>query len=245
MTLNDELIGAYLDGELPAEKRAEVERALTTNNGAAARLERLRGTDELLRSALRDRPEQSSTDALLRKALVGEQAENDPIARLLLGDAAPAPAPRMELWVRRAAAIAAACLIGVLAGRVGAPGGYVSDDMRLGSEVSRILDSAPSGEFSPVARGEMGVALSFRADDGSLCRQFRTQSGQSASDAIACRDGEVWRLVAQAPAPEQSGFHAASAAADPIAAAADSMGAAVLTNREERALIQANWRSAS
>lgn len=243
MTLNDELIGAYLDGEMSAEERAELERALASNNGAATRLERLRGADELLRSAMRDGPAVSSTDALLRKALIGEQADDDPIARRLLGGAAP-PAPRTELWVRRAAAVAAACLIGILAGRVGAPQGYVSADMRLGSEVSRILDSAPSGEFSPIARGEMGVALSFRADDGSLCRQFRTQSGQSVSDAIACRDGEAWRLAAQAAAPTPQGFQAASGAADPIAAAAESMGAAVLSDAEEREFIAASWRSA-
>lgn len=243
MTLNDELIGAYLDGELPAEERAEVERALASNKGAAARLERLRATDELLRSTMRDGPAVSATDALLRKALIGEQAQDDPIAQRLLGDTAP-PAPRTELWVRRAAAIAAACLIGVLAGRVGAPHGYVSADMRLGPEASRILDTSPSGEFSPVARGEMGVALSFRAEDGSLCRQFRTQSGQSASDAIACRDGAAWRLVAQAAAPVRPGFRAASGAADPIGAAAESMGASVLSNSEEHSLIQTNWRPA-
>ena len=240
MTFNDELIGAYLDGELPEAERAEVERALTSNNGAAARLERLRGTDALLRTALRDHSAQNSTDALLRKAVLGEQG--DPIARQLLGEVAPAP--RAELWVRRAAAIAAACVLGVLVGRVGAPQGYVTADMRLSPEVSRILDRAASGEFSPLARGEMGVAVSFRAENGSLCRQFRTQSGQETSDAIACRDGAAWRLVAQAAAPAQSGFRAASGAADPIAAAAESMGAAVLSDTEESALIAADWRSA-
>ncbi len=241
MTLNDELIGAYLDDELPAEERAGVERALAGNNGAAARLERLRGADALLRSAMRNAPAENSTDALMREALLGERS--DPIAQLVLGGVAAPPAARRERWVRRAAAIAAACLIGVLAGRVGAPQGFVTADMRLGPEASRILDNTPSGEFSPVAQGEMGVALSFRASDGSLCRQFRIQSGQGVSDAIACRDGAVWRLVAHAAAQAQPGYRAASGGANPIAAAAESMGASVLSEAEERALIIDERRS--
>ncbi len=242
MTLNDELIGAYLDGELPDEERGEVELALTRNNGAAARLERLRGTDELLRSALNGCATQDSTDALLRRALVGDQAEQDPIARLMLGESAPPS--RAQRWVRRAAAMAAVCVLGVLVGRLGAPQGYMTADMRLGPEVSRILDSTPSGEFSPLARGEMGVAVSFRADDGSLCRQFRTQIGANSSDAIACRESGAWRLVAQATTPEQPGFRTASGAADPIGTVTESLGAAVMSSAEERTLIATNWRAA-
>lgn len=241
MTLNDELIGAYLDDELPVHQRAEVERALAGNNGAAVRLERLRGADELLRSAMRDLPGERSNDALLREALIGERS--DPIVLRVLKGAPSQPAPRIELWVRRAAAIAAVCLIGVLLGRVGAPQGYVTADMRLAPEVSRILDDAPSGEFSRVGQTEIGVALSFRAADGSPCRQFRTQSGLNANDAIACHDGAAWRLVAHAAAQAQPGYRAATGGADPIAAAAESLGASVLSETEEQALIEADWRS--
>lgn len=241
MTLNDERIGAYLDGELLPEERAEVERALAENNGAAARLERLRSTDALVRSAMRAPPAENETDVLLRKAL-GWAAANDPIAQFVLNDTPP---PRRELWVRRAAAIAAACLIGVLAGRMAAPEGFVASDMRLGSQIARVLDRAPSGDVTPVARGEMRVALSFRTESGDFCRQFRSENGQGASDAIACRDGGgAWRLIAQAATQAATGYQTASGGADPIAATAESLGAMVLSDSEERALIAGHWRAA-
>lgn len=240
MTLNDEKIGAYLDGELPPEERAEVERALAENNGAAARLERLRSTDALVRSAMGEAPAESETDTLLREAL-GGAPENDPIAQLVLNDTPPPP---RERWVRRGSAIAAACLIGVLAGRLGAPEGFVGSDMRLGSEIARALDLAPSGEVSPVARGEMRVALTFRAENGDLCRQFRTENKHGASDAIACRDGAgAWRLIAQAATQAATGYRTASAGVDPIVSTAESLGAVVLSDSEERALIASRWRA--
>ena len=49
--LNDDLIGAYLDGELDAERGAMVERQLRYDSGAVARLKRMRTADQLLRQA--------------------------------------------------------------------------------------------------------------------------------------------------------------------------------------------------
>jgi anti-sigma factor RsiW len=50
--LNDELIGAYLDGELDAEKRALVEHWLASDKGAARRLVRMRSADAMVRLAV-------------------------------------------------------------------------------------------------------------------------------------------------------------------------------------------------
>ena len=52
LELNDELLCAYMDGELDAEMRARVERALVDDAGARVRLERMRLADERLRAEI-------------------------------------------------------------------------------------------------------------------------------------------------------------------------------------------------
>ena len=231
--LNDQLIGSYLDGELDQEKRALVEYWLVNDNGAAARLERMRGADALIRRAI----PKLNADAL------------DPVAALIM--APPSNVvnlrPVARVWVRRAAALAAACVIGVLAGRVSSDQVSVAGldpHMRLSPEIERILDTAPSGQSAPVLGGEVQVALSVQTESGALCRQFRATSGSDAVDAVACQEGGQWRLVVQtAAADEAASYNTASAAVSPVDAAIAALGGAVVLHEsEERALIAAGWR---
>ena len=226
--LNDELIGAYLDGELAPEKRALVERGLAGNNGAAARLERMR-----------------SADALLRRALPGgARTEKDPLASLILGGwQASSRSPALH-WGRRAAAIAAACVIGVLAGRLSAPDSAVVPGMSVSAEAARVLDRVASSEVAQVAGGQMQVALSFRTESGEVCRQFRTTAGVQ-TDAVACRVGDGWNMIVQAVVHDADGAGYRTASADDaISAAVNAMGGVgVLDETEERAMINANWRA--
>jgi|CXWL01.1.fsa_nt_gi hypothetical protein len=226
--LNDELIGAYLDGELAPEKRALVERQLAGNNGAAARLERMR-----------------SADALLRRALPGSaRSEKDPLAALIMGGWQSASRSSAPHWGRRAAAIAAACLIGVLAGRLSAPDSIVVTGMSLSAEATRVLDRVGSGELAPVAGGQMQVALSFRTESGEVCRQFRTNASVQ-TDAVACRVGDGWNMIVQAAVRDTDGAGYRTASADDaISAAVNALGGvSALDDAEERALIDANWRA--
>ena len=52
LELNDELLCAYMDGELDAEMHARVERALVDDAGARVRLERMRVADERLKAEI-------------------------------------------------------------------------------------------------------------------------------------------------------------------------------------------------
>jgi hypothetical protein len=38
------------------------------------------------------------------------------------------------------------------------------------------------------------VALSFRAKDGRLCRQFDLNGAEAGSAGVACRDKQAWRI---------------------------------------------------
>ena len=50
--LNDELLCAYMDGELDPEMRVRVEQALLDDAGARVRLERMRVADERLKAEI-------------------------------------------------------------------------------------------------------------------------------------------------------------------------------------------------
>jgi len=237
--LNDELIGAYLDGELDAEKRALVEVWLSQDKGAAARLERMRGSDEHMRSAL-PRVRASSDDPMVK--LIMERPDN-----VVQGAFRAANRP----WAKRAAAIAAACLIGVFAGRLTASNAVLIDagldpEMRVGAALDRVLDTAASGGRASITGAQVQVALSMRTANGRVCRQFRLTSGDRASDAVACRDGGQWRVVVQSAA-ETGGSDAYQTAGagkeSPIDAAIEKLGGVVVLDpAEERALISADWR---
>lgn len=239
MMLNDELIGAYLDGELDQEKRALVEHWLASDNGAAARLERMRGADALIRSAL-PRFAPGADDAIA--AMIMER----PPARVVAFKQA-----MMRPWVRQAAAVAAACVLGILIGRGGAREVLAVSHgeapfMAVNAELARILDRTPSGSAAPVIGGEVQMALTMQTAAGLICREFRATSGAKATDAVACRENGRWRMVVQAAAPqEDAGYRTAGAGASPLEAAVNALGgAAVLDEHEEAALLRSRWRIA-
>ncbi len=152
------------------------------------------------------------------------------------------PAMINRSWALRAAALAAACILGVLAGNISAPQALVRPDMRLSAELADLLDHTPSGGVRTANGSRVEIALSFQTDAGALCREFRATSGAVAADAVACRGGDGWRMLVQAAVNEGDGYRTASAA-DPIAAAIEGMGSvSVLTAEEERALISVGWR---
>src|SRR5262245_15597365 len=66
--LTDELLCAYLDGELDAETRVRVDRSLEQDPGARVRLDRLRNADAWLRRAVPE-PTSVSADPLIERIL--------------------------------------------------------------------------------------------------------------------------------------------------------------------------------
>jgi hypothetical protein len=232
--LNDELISAYLDGELDQDKRALVEHWLASDNGAAARLERIRNADSLIRRAI---------------PTIATSAD-DPIAAMIMGTPPVNVVVFKRPWVRRAAAIAAACVMGLLVGRFSAPN-FVSleraagQQMYVSAELARVLDVTPSGATAPVMGGEVQMALSVQTESGVVCREFRTVAGARSVDAVACNEGGGWRMIVQAAVPRESGrYTTAGADASPTEAAINALGGAiVLDAREEEALIRAGWRT--
>lgn len=222
--LNDDLISAYLDNELDAERRAMVEKYLRTDSGAAARLERLRSADNLLREAFPafDQPR----DALLASMILAPSAER---------------APRR--WVMQVAAMAAAVMFGVLLGEgIGSNG--ADAPYAISSRQGELLNTLASGESAAADGGEFEAVLSVVSDAGDICRQFRVTSDGRRTDVLACRQAtnNAWAMIAAAPAQEVNAYIPAGANS-PIDVAIQGLGPAEALDAEgERAMIAREWR---
>lgn len=237
--VNDEILGAYLDGELDAAARTEIERVVAENGGVALRLKRLQQADSALRQAMATGPSLSDA-ALAQRILEG------PTTAISALQVIP---PAWKSVARTFAPLAAAAVLGLLVGRLAAPASFDRDgnaSMRVEAALARALDQAASGQVVTVMGGEAEMALSLRADDGMLCRQFRLTSTHGASDALACREDGEWRLRAQVAldATGATDFRTASVAQpSAIDVVIDAMGAVtVLDEAEEADAIEAGWR---
>ena len=73
--LTDDVLCAYLDGELSPEARAALERQLPGEPGARVRLDRLRESDDRLRRAFA-LPSAAATDPLVQLLTADASADN-------------------------------------------------------------------------------------------------------------------------------------------------------------------------
>jgi hypothetical protein len=198
MTLSDEELMAYVDGELDAPARAAVESRLAADPDACGRL----AAQLRLQVALRQRFDPVLDERVPRPLLEAARAPGTALRAV--------PAQR---WY----ALAASVLLGVVVALVVSIGprtraAYVVDGhgMRAGRELAQALSSQLSASATPGDVAE--VSLSFVARDGRYCRAYTmgTDAG------VACREGEAWRIRAferlQRPAAEPGGYRQAASA---------------------------------
>jgi hypothetical protein len=190
MSMPDETIMAYVDGELDSAACAEVEAAIHNDPQVAKRVEQYR-----------------ELRARLQAAYGPELSEPVPERLLSAVRRTDAPKPmRTPFSARRwrpAAALAASLLIGVVAGYVAwrpsdslliksAGGAWVA-----GGALARSLQTQLAGEPSP----NVTVGMSFVAKSGDYCRTF-TVSGKSSAAGLACRHGRRWEIGLLTASPE-------------------------------------------
>jgi hypothetical protein len=223
--LSDEMLGAYLDGELDPEQRGLVDRQVSADPLIAGRLQRLRRSDEALRAAI---PRLAT-------------APDDPVLAMLTGGP-PRAGRGLRERVMQAAALAAACLIGVFGGRAFAPEQNLTAPWALGDPLVRTLDETPSGERVQLGDSEIVIGFTLRDGDGEVCRQFNVVSTGEVADALACREDGSWRLRVQSLSRAEEGYTVAAASSPIDAAIAGMNNAAVLDLDAERALMASGWR---
>ena len=195
MIFSDEIVMAYVDGELDDAARAALEGAMATDTDLAERVAR----ERRLRARLH-----SEFDPVLR----------EPIPERLLaatqGTAAKARTSNL-VWLKRIpardwrwpqwSAIAASLVLGVFIapllrhepteGPLAIRDGKVLASGALAHALSEQLAS------NQPANAPVHIGVSFLSRNGDYCRTFMLRD-KSAVTGLACRDGGSWRLQALA-----------------------------------------------
>jgi anti-sigma factor RsiW len=221
MTVPDEEVFAFVDGELPPEAMARIEAAMATDPQLALRVETQRALRRLLSgphgvafasaSALPDAPAPQAPPKVAEViAFPGAQAKAKPKPK-------PKPRPpkaspstdglgRMS-WIAMTACLA----VGLVVGRFAAPSpptlNGVDDVQPLAAgPLAQALNTLASGQ----AAGPVRIALSFQDASGRYCRAFQASGGPAPTAGVACREPAGWRVRAVSPAEPPGGGTPAS-----------------------------------
>jgi len=204
MKFSDELLLAFVNGELAEPERAAVERAIRADPAIAARVAQHRARRSRVYGVVaggRDTGGHAHAGAHHGSAKI---VQLDSIRAARFGPlVTPPPAPG---WARRHwLAVAAALGLGVLAGAAGwhalqGGGQLASLNASSGNLVAQgSLAEALSAQLaSPGPSGRVRIGISFLAKDGRYCRSFVMDT----TAGLACRDGSQWKmpLLVQGPA---------------------------------------------
>lgn len=247
---SDETLMAYVDGELDAAERAEVERAITANSLLRERVAALASQRERLTAAFSpvlDEPMPERLSTLLNAKAPAAKASVSSLdaARAARGGAGRAPAAGLG-WAQWGG-MAASVVLGVL---LGAQWGAMQGDASIGVHEGRVvagaaIDSALSAQLASQPRADAGVAvqLSFVDKAGRYCRTFSTAT----LAGLACRQDGAWAVqtLAATAAPAAPGSVRQAAAALPRAvldAVDERIDGAALDAAGERAARDQGWR---
>ena len=199
MTISDEMLMAYADGELDATAREAVESAMREDPQLVERVARHSALRRRVRQAYSAVLSEDVPERLLRAAQGAASAESKVVN---LQDArAPRDrsAPRARRQWRTAAAMAASVIVGVgvgffLWGRTVSPLAQGADGALVArGRLAEALSNQLAAEQSRASSVQIG--LSFLAKSGDYCRTF-TLSGERSPSGLACRHGEQWRIQA-------------------------------------------------
>jgi hypothetical protein len=197
MKFSDELLIAFVNGELAEPARAAVERALRADPAIAARVAQLRARRSRVYGVVaggRDSGGHAHAHGTPGGAKV---VQLDMVRAARSG--APPPVPEVKpLWMlRHWSAVGAALVAGVLAGGFGwhVWQGEAELASLSGAEGALVaqgrLASALTAQLaSPGPSGRVRIGISFLAKDGKYCRSFVMDT----TAGLACRDGGRWKV---------------------------------------------------
>jgi anti-sigma factor RsiW len=222
MTVPDEEVFAFVDGELPPEAMARIEAAMVSDPQLALRVETQRALRRLLSGAhagvVREPPPEAMSATVAAKppptskpaeviAFPGAKAKAKAKEKARPREPKP-PRPAagtgggLPAWVGLAACLA----VGLLVGRQAAPPPVTlsgADDPApiAAGPLARALNVQASSPppLDRNATGPVRITLSFRTASGIYCRAFQAR-GRSPLAGVACREADAWRVRAVSPA---------------------------------------------
>jgi hypothetical protein len=211
MSVSEEMLMAYADGEYDAPERSAersaIEAAVRADPDLARRVEQhraLRRRVSALYAEVLNEPVPDRLVAAVRGTRGAQsQAEIVDLGRLRSARQlkAAGAAHGIGRVVPRWAAMAASLIVGLVAGYLAwspresalitATGGQLTAK----SSLERALTSEIAGQYAPAE--PVHVGLSFKSKSGVYCRTFAMQQTESLS-GLACRHGDQWRIEALA-----------------------------------------------
>jgi len=242
MTISEETLMAFADGELDAAGRAAVEAAMREDPEVAKRVARHRALRNRLQVAFAEELAEPVPQRLLSAVRDSSAVKASNVVNLREARAASARAAKARVAGQRAGAqqtedrtswrqlgsIAAGVLLGLGIGYFswrqgeapierGASGALVANGQ---------LAAALSGQLAAEQAGGSAVHInvSYLAKSGEYCRSFtlaRAGATSAATSGVACKDGQQWQiqaLVQGTPvqaAPESGGDYRTAATAVP------------------------------
>jgi hypothetical protein len=226
MTIPDEMLAAYVDGELESAERARIEQAMAQDAQLAQRVAQQRALRDRRRGAyngvLQDAVSQRTSRAARLGAPSGPAQVID-LARVRAERARRGNGQR-QTKLRRygvAASLAVGLMAGVLIQRLAAPA--VMTELHDGALLARgALAQALNEQLasSALPGAAVRVGLSFRSRAGNYCRTFAFSASRSLV-GLACREQDQWQLLnlvaaegSAAPGTTQN-LHLASSALPP------------------------------
>jgi tellurite resistance protein len=183
MTVSNEQIIAYIDGELGETEQAQIAQAARHDAALAARIAAEHALRERLRAhfaPVEHEPLPEAWIAMISQATGSMSADIISLEAERVRRARPS-VPR-KAWI--GAAIAASLVIAVIAGQQHRPAIPAQLAQALDTQLASAQDGAP-----------IRILGTFRRQDGNLCRVF---AGDAAS-GIACRDHGGWHIEQDGP----------------------------------------------
>jgi len=257
MTISDEILMAYADGELDAAVQEAVESAMREDPQIAERVARHRALRRQVQAAYSGELSEDVPQRLLTAARGAAGMREGTVVNLR--DAAGAPGrrsmrthPLRRQW-RTAGTMAASVIAGVglgffLWGRTELPlvrgtGGALIARGPLATALSEQLAAEQT------RRSAVQIGLSFVAKSGDYCRSF-TLSGTASPSGLACRHGGEWQVQALTESVEGSADAsdyrtAGSTMPEPILKLVEAqISGAPLDQQEEKAARRRGWKAA-
>ena len=237
MTYTDEILNAYLDGELSDSQRIELDAAVISDIDLKRRLDNLSAVDGYFHQAM----DSLAGDDMPKSVL---SLLRDPVRTRFQKSGL---APR---WIYPLAA----CFLLIAATGIGYNFGEARSSNQIDLFASKItassplypiLETTPSARQVSVGKTKMEILLSFASFEGQYCRQFNLEQSGTAFDALACRDETAWDVIALGRAKPQDAniYRTASTQSSPaVEAAVDALIEADAFSQDQEAnLIQTQW----
>ena len=183
--VNDEMLMAYVAGELSAHERETVERALAASPALRAEVERQRMLRSSLGAFYGPVAEEEVPERL--RAMLAPEAQGAEVV-----DFAAARERRRSLFrLPHLAAMAASLAVGVIATQLAlAPAGPVAVEGGALLAQGDLAQALETQLASAGAAGDTRIGLTFQDQEGRICRTFESP----AVSGIGCRGEQGWVL---------------------------------------------------